>query len=146
MDVNYLIRMLYSEEAIEAKIAELASIINEKYEGEEIKLICVLKGSIMITAELMKRITLPVMIDFVQCSSYGDKTVSSGNVNVKKWLDESIEGQNVIVVEDIVDTGYTLEFIKNKLLEEKPKNLEILTLLNKQSRRINSLKSDYVGF
>ena len=104
------ISVLISEEKLNERIAQLGEQISKDYEGKEVKLICILKGSIIFTCELAKRITVPVKFDFMQVSSYGSGTSSSGQIKIKKDLDESIEGEHVIVIEDIIDSGNTLGF------------------------------------
>ena len=108
MSNKHKISVMISEDKLQEKIAEIGAKISADYEGKEIKLICILKGSIFFCCELAKRITVPVKIDFMQTSSYGSGTTSSGNIVIKKELDESIEGEHVIVVEDIIDSGNTL--------------------------------------
>ena len=105
------IRVMISEEEVDAKIAEIGKKISEDYAGEEVHLVCILKGSVFFTCELAKRITIPVSLDFMSVSSYGDGTKSSGIVKIAKDLDETIEGKNVIVIEDIIDSGRTLSYL-----------------------------------
>ena len=120
--------------------------ISADYEGKEIKLICILKGSIFFCCELAKRITVPVKIDFMQTSSYGSGTTSSGNIVIKKELDESIEGEHVIVVEDIIDSGNTLFRLMPMLEERNPADICICTLLDKPDRREVDIDVKYNGF
>ena len=140
------ITVLIDEETIENRIKEIAEQISKDYEGKEVRLICILKGSIFYTAELAKRLRIPSTIDFMSVSSYGAGTVSSGQVNIKKDLDESIEGLDVIVVEDIVDTGNTLSQLIPELKKRSPKSIEIATLLDKPSRREVDIDVRYIGF
>lgn len=141
------ISQMISEEEIDKRVREIAAQISEEYAGKEIRLICILKGSIFYTCELAKRITVPVTLDFMSVSSYGSGTVSSGNINIKKDLDESIEGLDVIVVEDIIDSGNTLSRLIPILKERKPASLKITTLLDKPDRReVDDVTVDYVGF
>ncbi len=140
------ISVFISEEELNQKIRELGEQISKDYQGEEVHLICILKGSIFFTCELAKRITVPVTMDFMSASSYGSGTVSSGVIRIKKELDESIEGKNVIVIEDIIDSGNTLSYLYQNLLERKPKSLRLCTLLDKPERREKEVKVDYVGF
>ena len=114
------ISVLISEEKLNERIAQLGEQISKDYEGKEVKLICILKGSIIFTCELAKRITVPVKFDFMQVSSYGSGTSSSGQIKIKKDLDESIEGEHVIVIEDIIDSGNTLARLMPMLEERKP--------------------------
>lgn len=140
------IKVLLSEETIANKIKELGEIISKEYEGKEIHLICVLKGGVFFMTELSKHITVPVSIDFMAVSSYGDATVSSGRVRILKDLDESIEGKDVIVVEDIIDSGRTLSYLLEMLQTRRPKSLKLCTLLDKPSRREAQVFVDYTGF
>ena len=112
------VRVMLEEDVVNKRIAELAKALSEEFEGEQLHLICILKGSIFFTCELAKRITVPVTMDFMSVSSYGSGTTSSGNVIIKKDLDEDIEGKNVVVIEDIIDTGRTLASLL-KLLEKR---------------------------
>ena len=128
------ISVYLTEEQLNQRIAEIGAQITERFKGESVYLVCILKGSIFFTTELAKRIALPMTIDFISASSYGAQTHSSGVVNIKKDLEQSIEGENVIVVEDIVDSG-------------NPKTLTICTLLDKPDRRVvENLQVDYTGF
>lgn len=140
------IRVLISEEEIEKRILEMAKEISEYYNGEEVHLVSVLKGGVFFTCELAKRLTVPVSIDFMSVSSYGDDTKSSGVVKVIKDLDEAIEGKNVLVVEDIIDSGRTLSYLMENLKSRKPKSLHLCTLLDKPERRVIDVKVDYTGF
>jgi hypoxanthine phosphoribosyltransferase len=140
------IRVLISEEDVDAKIAEIGKQISEDYAGESVHLLCILKGSVFFTCELAKRITLPVSLDFMSVSSYGDGTASSGIVKIAKDLDESIEGKNVIVIEDIIDSGRTLHYLLDVLQKRNPKSMKLCTLLDKPERRVKDVKVDYTGF
>lgn len=140
------ISVMIPEEQLNKRIAELGAQISKDYEGKEIKLICILKGSIFFTTELAKRITVPVMFDFMQVSSYGAGTKSSGLVKIKKDLDESIEGQHVIVVEDIIDSGNTLSNLVPMLELRNPADISVCTLLDKPDRREVELDVKYNGF
>ena len=135
------ISVLISEEEVQKRVRELAAQISKDYEGESVKLICILKGSVFFTCELAKRITVPVILDFMQVSSYGSGTKSSG-----EELDEPIEGDNVIIVEDIIDSGNTLSRLVPMLQERNPKSLKVCTLLDKPERREVDVKVDYNGF
>lgn len=140
------ITKLISEEKIDERIREIAAQISKDYEGKVVKLICILKGSVFYTCELAKRITVPVTLDFMSISSYGSGTTSSGNIKIKKDLEESIEGLNVIIVEDIIDSGNTLSRLIPMLKERKPASLRVTTLLDKPDRRESPVDVDYVGF
>ena len=136
-----------TEEQLNERIAQMGAEITKKFAGESVYLVCILKGSIFFTTELAKRIELPMTIDFMSVSSYGAETRSSGVVNIKKDLEQSIEGENVIIVEDIVDSGNTLSRLVSLFKSRNPKTLTICTLLDKQDRRVvHDLKVDYTGF
>ena len=126
------IRVLLTEEEVNKKISEVAAQINKDYEGKEVHLICILKGGVFFTCELAKRLTIPVSLDFMSVSSYGSDTKSSGVVKIIKDLDEPLEGKNVIIVEDIIDSGRTLAYLIEVLKQRNPKNIELCTLLKKQ--------------
>ncbi len=141
------LKTLIDSESIAKRVKEMAEEINRDYEGRTIHLICILKGSVFITTELAKHITIPVTMDFMSVSSYGDATESSGRVRLIKDLDESIEGKDVIIVEDIVDSGNTLSFLYDMLKARKPNSLRMCTLLDKPERRVvENVNVDYVGF
>ena len=129
------IGVLISEEDVEKRIKEIAEQITKEYVGKEVHLICVLKGSIFFTCELAKRIELPVTLDFMSVSSYGNQTESSGRVKIVKDLDEAIEGKDVIIIEDIIDSGRTLSYLIDMLKVRKPASLKLCTLLDKPDRR-----------
>ena len=139
------IRVLISEEDVAKRIKEIAAQISKDYEGEEIHLICILKGSVFFTCELARQITVPVTMDFMSVSSYGNETVSSGRVKILKDLDESIRDKNVIVVEDIIDTGRTLSHLMTFLKVREPKSLKLCALLDKPDRREIPVEVDYTG-
>ena len=130
------IRVLLTEEEVNKKISEVAAQINKDYEGKEVHLICILKGGVFFTCELAKRLTIPVSLDFMSVSSYGSDTKSSGVVKIIKDLDEPLEGKNVIIVEDIIDSGRTLAYRIEVLKQRNPKNIELCTLLDKPERRV----------
>lgn len=140
------IRVMISEEDVDKRIEELGRQISEDYAGKQVHLICILKGSVFFTCELAKRITVPVSLDFMSVSSYGDGTTSSGIVKIAKDLDETLEGKDVIVIEDIIDSGRTLHYLLEVLQKRKPNSLKLCTLLDKPDRRVASVKVDYVGF
>lgn len=140
------IRIMLSEEKVNGRIAELAKQISADYEGSSVHLICILKGSIFFTCELAKRITVPVTIDFMSVSSYGDDTKSSGVVKLVKDLDEPLQGKNVLVIEDIIDSGRTLSYLLENLGSRNPASLRLCTLLDKPERRVKDVKVDYTGF
>ena len=140
------VRILLSEEEVDKKICEIAQQISKDYEGKEVHLVCVLKGGVFFMCELAKRITVPVSMDFMALSSYGNGTESTGKIKVKKELDESIEGKDVLVVEDIVDSGRTLSFLLGELQSRNPASLHLCTLLDKPDRRVVDIKADYTCF
>ncbi len=140
------VRVLLSEEEVDNRIQELGGMISRDYDGKQVHLICVLKGGVFFTCELAKRITVPVSLDFMSVSSYGDDTKSSGVVKIVKDLDESIENKDVIVVEDIVDSGRTLSYLLENLRSRKPKSLRLCTLLDKPERRVKEVDVTYTGF
>ena len=140
------IRVLVPEEEVDARIRELGEKISKDYEGKQIHLICVLKGGVFFMCELAKRITVPVSMDFMCVGSYGDGTNTSGVVRIAKDLDESIEGKDVLIVEDIIDSGNTLYYLMDVLQRRKPASLRLCTLLDKPDRRVKDVKVDYTGF
>lgn len=143
---NFKVKELIPQEKVEARIKELAAQINKDYEGKEVQLICILKGSIFFTCELAKYITVPVVIDFMQCSSYGSDTKSSGIVKLAKDLDEPITGKHVIIIEDIIDSGRTLSHLVKLLGQRQPASMELCTLLDKPERRVVDVPVKYIGF
>lgn len=138
--------ILITKEQLEEKVAELGSQISKDYEGEPILLVGILKGSVPFMADLMRHIDGDVEIDFMAVSSYGGSTSSSGVVRIIKDLDHDIEGKNVIIVEDIVDSGLTLSYLKAHLLGRNPASLKICTILDKPARRRVEFTPDYCGF
>jgi hypoxanthine phosphoribosyltransferase len=138
--------ILVTAQSIQARTRELGRQISQDYAGQGLLLVCVLKGAIAFLADLMRQITIPHEIDFMAISSYGASTESSGVVRILKDLDTNIQGRNVLIVEDIVDTGRTLNYISQNLRTRNPKSLRICTLLNKPSRREIDIPLDYVGF
>ena len=140
------IKVLISEEEVDARIRELGEKISKEYEGKQIHLICVLKGGVFFMCELAKRITVPVSMDFMGVGSYGDGTKSSGVVRLAKDLDESIENKEVLIVEDIIDSGNTLYYLMDVLRQRKPASLRLCTLLDKPDRRVKDVHVDWTGF
>ena len=141
------IEVLLTEEEVNSKISELGAAISRDYEGKEVHLICVLKGGAPFMCELAQRITVPVSFDFMSVSSYGAGTSSSGVVKIVKDLDDPIEGKEVIVIEDIIDSGRTLSHLMKIFKERKPAGIRLCTLLDKPDRRVvEDVKVDYVGF
>ena len=140
------IRVLLSEEEVNERIRQIGEQISKDYEGRQVHLICVLKGGSFFMCELAKRITVPVSLDFMSVSSYGGGTKSSGVVKIVKDLDEPLDGKDVIVVEDIVDSGRTLSYLLELLGKRNPKSLALCTMLDKPERRVVDVKVDYTGF
>ena len=140
------INVLITEEGVDARIRELGEKISKEYEGKQIHLICVLKGGVFFMCELAKRITVPVSMDFMCVGSYGDGTKSSGVVRLAKDLDESIENKEVLIVEDIIDSGNTLYYLMDVLRQRKPASLRLCTLLDKPDRRVKDVHVDWTGF
>ena len=143
---NYTVRELISEEKVVARIKEIAEQINKDYEGKSVTLVCILKGSVFFTCELAKYLTIPVRLDFMQCSSYGEDTKSSGIVKFTKDLDEPITGKDIILIEDIIDSGRTLSHLVKLLSQREPASLTLCTLLDKPSRRVREVDVKYTGF
>lgn len=140
------IKVLLTEREVDTRIQELGEQISKDYAGENVHLICVLKGGVFFMCELAKRISVPVSMDFLSVSSYGSGTVSSGAVKIIKDLDEPLEGKNVLIVEDIIDSGNTLSKICGLLAARNPASLKIATLLDKPDRREVDVEVDYTGF
>ncbi len=140
------ITVLIPEDEIDRRIRELAAEISRDYAGRKIRMVGILKGASFFMCELAKRVTVPVSIDFMQVSSYGGATESTGTVRIRKDLDDSIEGLDVIIVEDIVDSGRTLAFLGNFLRSKGAASIRYCTLLDKPERRVVDLKADYYGF
>ena len=140
------IKLFISEEEIQKRVNELASEITSYYQGEELKVICVLRGAVMFMVDLVKAIKLPIKFDFMDVSSYGSGTVSSGNIKILKDLDDSIEGENVLIVEDIIDSGLTLSHLVKYLKDKKPKSVQICTLFDKPQRREFDVDIEWTGF
>lgn len=140
------VRILLQEEEVDQRICQIAEQISNDYKGKEIHLICVLKGGVFFMCELAKRISVPVSMDFMALSSYGNGTESSGAIKVKKELDENIEGKDVLVVEDIVDSGRTLKFLLEELKSRNPASVRLCTLLDKPERRVVAINADYTCF
>lgn len=146
VELNGKIEKLISEERVLARIKELGKQISEDYKGKEVHLICVLKGGVMFMSDLAKEITIPLSMDFMAISSYGNEQTSSGVITIIKDLDNSIEGKDVIIVEDIIDSGHTLNYLRKMLSERNPKSLRACTLLDKKERRVIDVEVEYTGF
>ncbi len=139
-------KILIPEEKLMKRVEELGREISEDFKGEEVLLVGLLKGSVIFLSDLARKVTIPCMLDFMSVTSYGNDIESSGEVRFLKDLDSDINGKNVIIVEDIIDTGLTLREVLNVLKARNPKTLKVCTLLNKVSRRLVDIKVDYNGF
>ena len=144
--INDVEKVLLSEEQLSQKIAESGEEISKDYQGKEIVAICVLKGAILFMADLARAVKVPMALDFMAVSSYGNGTSTSGTVRILKDLDNSIEGKHVLVVEDIIDSGVTLKYLLKNLKSRKPASIKLCTLLNKPERRRVEVDIDYCGF
>lgn len=140
------IKVLITEEKLMARIKELAEQINKDYAGRQLHLVCILKGSVFFTCELAKYITVPVSIDFMSVSSYGDALASSGSITVNQDLIMGLEGRDVLIIEDIVDSGRTLAYLAHMLEKREPASLRICALLDKPQCRISQVEMAYTGF
>lgn len=145
---NDIAKILISEEQLSKRIREMAAEISRDYAGKNPTMICILKGAVMFYSDLLRNITIPLTMDFMAVSSYGNKTKSSGEVEIRKDLSTSIEGKHVVIVEDIVDSGFTLSYLTRLLKTRGAKSIELCTLLDKPSRRAPGidLKAKYSGF
>lgn len=141
-----MLKMLYSRDEIEQAVKRLASLIKADYGDEKIVFICLLKGSFIFTSDLMRQIENPSRVDFLRVSSYGCGTSTSGKITIAKDIEEGIKGENVIIVEDIIDSGLTLARVRDMLQEKNPKTLKICALLDKRARRRVEIEGDYIGF
>lgn len=139
------INVLISEEDLDKRIGEIAKEIDKDYEGESVVIVSILKGAVFFTVDLVKKMQTPIELQFMQVSSY-EGTETTHNIKLKKDLDKDIVGKNVIIVEDIIDTGHTLKHLKEYLLSKKPKSLKIAVLTDKKERREAEIEADYVGF
>lgn len=145
---NDIAKILISEEQLSKRIREMAAEISRDYAGKNPTMICILKGAVMFYSDLLRNITIPLTMDFMAVSSYGNKTKSSGEVEIRKDLSTSIEGKHVVIVEDIVDSGFTLSYLSRMLASRGAASVKLCTLLDKPARRAPgiTLKSDYSGF
>ena len=140
------LKVLINEKELHSRIDEIAKQIEKEYKGKEITLICILKGSVFFTVDLAKRINGDVKLEFIRVSSYNDGTESSGEIKMKLDLKDSIQGKDVIVIEDIIDTGRTLAYLIEYLKMKKPNSVKLCALLDKPDRRVIDVKVDYTGF
>lgn len=144
--LNDIQEILYTEDEIQGKIKELGKIIDRDYEGRNPLVICVLKGAFIFMADLTKRITIPMEIDFMAVSSYGKAARSSGEVRIVKDLDQSVEGRDVLIVEDIIDSGLTLSYLIDVLERRNALSVRVVALFDKPMRRTSDIQADYTGF
>ncbi|RUS48308.1 hypoxanthine phosphoribosyltransferase [Cohnella sp. AR92] len=144
--LNDIQEVLYSEETIQAKVKELGAAISRDYQGRNPLVICVLKGAFIFMADLAKNISVPIALDFMAVSSYGNSTRSSGEVRIVKDLDTSVEGRDVLIVEDIIDSGLTLSYLIDVLERRNAKSVHVVALFDKPGRRTVDLNADYTGF
>lgn len=144
--LNEISKILYDEKSIQDKVKELANRIDNDYPDGKLLLVCVLKGASVFFSDLIRNIKRPVLIDFISASSYGMASETSGAVKIDKDLDYSIEGLQVIIVEDIIDTGLTLKYLTDNFKSRNPKSLEICTLLDKPARRKTEIGVKYIGY
>lgn len=143
---NDIKKILIDEDSLQAKVKELGAKIAEDYKGKDLLLICVLKGAVVFVSDLMKRIDLPLEIDFMAVSSYGCDTKSSGVVRILKDLNKGVEGKHILIVEDIIDSGLTLSYLIDNLKSRGPESVEICTILDKPDRRTANINIKYTGF
>ncbi|MCK4534209.1 MAG: hypoxanthine phosphoribosyltransferase [Syntrophobacterales bacterium] len=139
-------KILYSKEVIDRRVKELADAISHDLEGKEVVLIGVLKGAFIFLADLARYLKVPHSVDFTRVASYGSGLVSSGNITVTKDIETDIEGKEVVIVEDIIDTGITMAFLRERLEKKRPASIRICTLIDKKRRREIAIDADYVGF
>ena len=139
-------KILFSQEQLQARVRELGAQITRDYAGKEVAVAAILRGSYVFMADLTRAIELPITVDFMSVSSYGSGTSSSGQVEIKKDLSDPIEGKELLIVEDILDSGNTLYYLSDVLRARKPASIRICTLLDKPDRRAKPIRADYVGF
>ncbi len=142
---KYQLHPLLSQEQISSIVGDLADRISRDYQNRELVLVCVLKGAFMFLSDLIRRLRIPVHVDFVRLASYGSGTKSSGRVEITKDIEVSVEGKEVLIVEDIIDSGHTVQFLKNRLALSSPNSVKVCTLLDKKARREIEMEADYVG-
>jgi len=141
-----MLKKLFSKKDIKNAVKRLALSIKKDFKGEKIVFVCLLRGSFMFTSDLIRYINNPSKIDFIRASSYGYNMKSKGKITITKDLEENIEGENVVIVEDIIDSGLTLTYIRDMLLKRNPKSLKICALVDKRAKREVEIEGDYVGF
>ncbi len=140
------LKILHSRDTIATQVKRLADEISSDFSGEDVLLICVLKGSFLFFADLVREITTPLVVDFVRLASYGSETQSSGIVEIRKDVEMSLKNKNVIIVEDIIDSGLTIETLYHRLEQRNPKSLKVCTLIDKRGRREVEFEAEYIGF
>jgi len=143
---NMTTRILYSKEDIARRVEELAGTISREYEGRDVVFVGILKGAFIFLADLVRTIPIPHSIDFMRVASYGSETISSGKIRVTKDVETPLEGRDIVIVEDIIDTGITLVFLKEHLKKRNPNSVKVCALLDKKERREVEIEADYVGF
>lgn len=146
IDPNSIGKILYSPEDIAKRVKELGSQISKEYKDKEIILVCILKGSYVFTADLSREIDVPCSVEFMQVSSYADSTVTSGSLRIIKDINVPVDGKHLIIIEDIIDTGITLNNLKKMLSTRNPASLKLCAFLDKPSRRKTDIEADYVGY
>lgn len=143
---NDVCKVLITKEEIDRRVTELAAAISKDYKGKSVLMVCVLRGAVLFFADLVRKVDLDVRLDFMAVSSYGARTTTSGEVRIMKDISQPIEGLDVIIVEDIVDSGHTLRYLKNLLLTRNPASVKICAFLDKPERREVEIAADYTGF
>ena len=146
IDPNSIGKILYSPEDIAKRVKELGSQISKEYKDKEIILVCILKGSYVFTADLSREIDVPCSVEFMQVSSYADSTVTSGSLRIIKDINVPVDGKHLIIIEDIIDTGITLNNLKKMLSTRNPASLKLCAFLDKPNRRKTDIEADYVGY
>ena len=141
-----VVHEMFSEEQVEERIAQIAEQLNSEYRDKPLHLICILRGSVFFFAELTKRLTMPVTIDFMAASSYDSETFSSGKLEILKDLDDPVDGLDCLIIEDIIDSGKTISMVKQMISARNPASVKVCTLLDKPARRETEIDIEYVGF
>ena len=139
-------KVLYTKKEIDKRVKKIADIISHDYQGKELIVVGVLKGAFVFMADLIRYFSIPCIVDFIRVSSYGSSTVSSGKIVIKKDIETSIEGKDILIIEDIIDTGLTLSLLVDRLKERNPHSLKVCAFLDKRRRRKVEFEADYVGF
>jgi len=142
---KYRLNPLLSQEQIASIVQRLADRISKDYSGRELVLVCILKGAFMFLSDLIRHLRIPVQVDFVRLASYGAGMESSGNIEITKDIELPIEGKDVVIIEDIIDSGHTLQFLKDRIILSNPRSVKICALLDKKARREVEMKADYLG-